>query len=270
VNSQCLIELLPERLPSSFEAIEFSCLDVFFALGIVNPVGPTFSFVATVGDWEEGKVLPVVNVMLNPFSQSTKVVARLTVGASWEIGNDLEPLMHLGFGNCPTLVLLSARIPEVSRLSFTTKIFEAFGKNVVDVQNLVSSHLGDPWTRVSAEMKDARTRALTEEKRGAWASVSAMFKGASRQTESSSKLAEARRKLAQLVLRPDHMWPELRAFLFAWNGSIHETGIPEQMVSEAFSKDRFEKFLLERVCPNVWLPLEPDHQSPTHSDSART
>src|SRR6267154_1284218 len=117
MDSQCLIELLPERLPSSFEPIECARLDVFFALGIVNPVGPTFSFVAAVGDWEEGRVLPVVNVMLNPFSQSVEEVARIKVGATWAPVKDLAPLIQLGFGSCPTLVLLSARIPEVLRLS---------------------------------------------------------------------------------------------------------------------------------------------------------
>ena len=147
-ESRCVISLLPERLPSTFESIECASLEVFFALGIVNPAGPTFSFVAAVGDWQEGKVLPVVNVMLNPFSQSVEEVARLTVGATWEPMNDLEPLIELGFGSCPTLVLVSARIPEALRLSFTAKILETFGQRVVVVHERVSSHLGDPWTRV--------------------------------------------------------------------------------------------------------------------------
>jgi hypothetical protein len=244
MDSECLIELLPERLASSFEAIECARLDVFFALGIVNPVGPTFSFVAAVGDWEEGKVLPVVYVMLNPFSQFAEEVARITVGATWDPVNDLEPLIKLGFGSCPTLVLLSARIPEALRLSFTTKVLEAFGQKVVDYHELVSSHFGDPFSRVST-----------------------MMKGASQRTTSPLTQAEASRKLAELVLQPKHIWPELHAFLFAWNGSIHESGIPEQMAAEAFPKERFQKFLLERVCPTLWLPPEPDRQPPAHPES---
>ena len=239
INSQCLIELLPERLPSSFEAIESARLDVFFALGIVNPMGPTFSFVAAVGEGEEGKVLPVVNVMLNPFSQSVEEVARFTVGAQWKPVNDLEPLIRLGFGSCPSLVLLSAEIPEESRLSFTTRVLEVFGQGAVAVHELVSSHFGDPWTRVSAEMERARRR-----------------------TTSSLTQVEASNQLAQLVLQPQHMWPEVRAFLFAWSGSIHKTGIPKQMAAEAFPKERFEKFLVERVCPTLWLPPEPDQEPP--------
>lgn len=239
MDSQSLIELLPERLPSSFEAIESARLDVFFGLGIVNPAGPTFSFVAAVGEGEEGKVLPVVNVMLNPFSQSVEEVARFTVGARWKPVNDLEPLIQLGFGSCPTLVLLSAQISEESRLSFTAKVLEAFGRGAVVVHELVSSHFGDPWTRVSAEMEGARRR-----------------------TTSSLTQAQASKQLAQLVLQPKHMWPEMRALLFAWNGAIHKTGIPEQLAAEAFPEDRFQKFLLERVCPTLWLPPEPNQEPP--------
>ena len=238
-KSRRVISLLPEMLPSTFESIECASLEVFFALGIVNPAGPTFSFVAAVGDWEEGKVLPVVNVMLNPFSQSVEEVARFTVGAGWEPVNDLEPLIQFGFGSCPSLILLSAEIPEESRLSFTTKVLEAFGQGVVVVHDLVRSHFGDPWTRVSAEMKGARRR-----------------------TTSALTQAEASKQLAQMLLQPEHVWPEMRALLFAWSGSINESGIPEQLAAEAFPKERFEKFLLERVCPTLWLPPEPDQEPP--------
>jgi hypothetical protein len=249
-DSQCLIDLLPERLPSSFEAIESARLDVFFALGIVNPVGPTFSFVAAVGEPEEGKVLPVVYVMLNPFSQSVEEVARFTVGARWKPVNDLEPLIQLGFGSCPSLVLLNAEIPEESRLSFAAKVLGTFGQGAVVVHELVRSYFGDPWTRVSVEMKDAGTR------------VSAEMQGARRRPTSSLTQAEASKQLAQSVLQPEHMWPELRALLFAWSGSIHKTGILKQMAAEAFPKERFEKFLLERVCPTLWLPPEPNQEPP--------
>jgi len=104
-ESRCVISLLPERLPSTFERIECASLEVFFALGIVNPFGPTLSFVAAVGDWEEGNVLPIVNVMLNPFAQSVEEVARLTVGSKWQPLQDLESLIQLGFGSCPTFVI---------------------------------------------------------------------------------------------------------------------------------------------------------------------
>ena len=63
------------------------------------------------------------------------------------------------------------------------------------------------------------------------------------------------------------MWPELQALLFAWNASIHQPGLPEQMVAEAFPKERFTKFLLERACPTVWLPPKPTQEPlvPTES-----
>ena len=111
MDSQSLIELLPERLPSSVRGHRVCPSGCLFRTRHRESCGPTFSFVAAVGEGEEGKVLPVVNVMLNPFSQSVEEVARFTVGAWWEPVNDLEPLIQLGFGSCPTLVLLSARNP---------------------------------------------------------------------------------------------------------------------------------------------------------------
>ena len=92
------------------------------------------------------------------------------------------------------------------------------------------------------------------------------MKGARRRTASPLAQAQASKQLAQLVLQPQHMWPEMRAFLFAWNGSIHKTGIPEQMAAEAFPKERFEKFLVEQVCPTLWLPPEPNQAPPAHAD----
>lgn len=269
-DSLCMIELLPEHVPLSFEAIECAPLEVFFGLGIVNPMGPTFSFVAALGDWKEGNVMPVVKVMLNPFSQSVEEVARLKVGARWEPMHDLEPLIQLGFGSCPTLVLLSARIPEISRLPLATKILESFGNEVVANHDLVSSHFGDPWTRVSAEMKGAQTKALATEKQGAWRRFSAMMGAAQQRTESSIPEAEAGRRLAQLVLQPQHVWAELQALLFAWNGSIHKTGIPEQMAAGAFPEERFKKFLLELVCPSLWLPAETSQEAAAQPESKPT
>jgi hypothetical protein len=106
---------------------------------------------------------------------------------------------------------------------------------------------------VSAEMKDASGNLLSEQKQGAWKMFSTTLKGASRQTTTLS-VTEARERLAQSILQPERIWPELRALSFAWDGSIHKTGIPEQLAASAFPKERFEKFLLERVLPSLWLP----------------
>lgn len=227
---------------------------MFFALGIVNPFGPTLSFVAAVGDWEDGNVLPIVNVMLNPFAQSVEEVARLTVGSQWQPLQDLEPLIQLGFGSCPTLVLTSTRIPEQSRLFITTKILETFGDAVVGEHARVSAYFGDPVTRVSAELKDVSENLRSEQKQGAWKRFSRILKGASQQTTSPLSVVKATERLAQLILQPQHIWPELRALSFAWDGSIHKTGILKQLAASAFPKERFERFLLERVLPSVWLP----------------
>jgi len=115
MTSACRIEMLPEPMEATLEDIESGPLDVFFALGIVNPFGPTLNFVGAVGKSTAGAVLPLVNVMLNPFSQTVAPVGWFTVGDRWSLEADFESLIHLGFGSCPTLLLLNASVPEQSR-----------------------------------------------------------------------------------------------------------------------------------------------------------
>ena len=49
MTSACRVEMLPEPMEAALEDIESGPLDVFFALGIVNPFGPTLSFVGAAG-----------------------------------------------------------------------------------------------------------------------------------------------------------------------------------------------------------------------------
>ena len=85
MTSACRIEMLPEPMEATLEDIESGPLDVFFALGIVNPFGPTLNFVGAVGKSTAGAVLPLVNVMLNPFSQTVAPVGWFTVGDRWSL-----------------------------------------------------------------------------------------------------------------------------------------------------------------------------------------
>lgn len=235
----CRIEMLAEPMEATLEDIESGPLDVFFTLGIVNPFGPTLSFVGALGKSTAGAVLPLVNVMLNPFSQRVEQVGWFTVGDQWTPEADFEPLINLGFGACPTLLLLNASVPEQAREPLAAQILATFNEDVVDTLAGIRGHFGDPWTRVSQSM-------------GA----------GSADLEDEVDSEQAAGQLAELVLKPEHIWPEIRAFMYAWRGSIEETGISGRLKDNAYGPQRFTEFFAQKVAPSVWLPEEPAAPEP--------
>ena len=61
--SRCTFEMLDKPQSLSVEAIERTELETLFALGIVNPFGPTLIFVAIAG---KGATRDILHAMLNP------------------------------------------------------------------------------------------------------------------------------------------------------------------------------------------------------------
>ncbi len=247
MTSACRIEMLREPMEATLEDIESGPLDVFFALGIVNPFGPTLSFVGAVGKSIPGAVLPLVNVMLNPFSQTVAQVGWFTVGDRWTPEADFEPLIRLGFGSCPTLLLLNSSVPEQAREPLAAQILATFNEDVVDMLVSVRSHFGDPWTRVSEAMRSG-----------------------SGGLEDDLDSDTAATQLAGLLLKPEHVWPEIRAFMYAWRGSIEKTGIKGALKDNAYGAPRFGEFFAQKVAPSVWLPDEPAAPEPPPPTPRRT
>ena len=152
MSTPCSVQMYAEPITSSLEDLDGAELDIFYALVIVNPFGPTLTFVASVGKSATNATLPLVKVMLNPFSQTVEQVGRFTVGDTWIPQQDFEPLIALDYGSCPTLVLVSNQIQEESRRQVVHQIFERFEDDVIRVAASVKRHLGDPWSRVSEAM----------------------------------------------------------------------------------------------------------------------
>ena len=63
MSTQCKIEIYSEAIEASLADLEGTPLDVFYALAIVNPFGPTLNFVAAVGDPQIGRAQTLVKVM---------------------------------------------------------------------------------------------------------------------------------------------------------------------------------------------------------------
>lgn len=219
-----------EAIKSSLEVVDGADLDVFYALVIINPFGPTLTFVASVGKSTVNSTLPLVKVMLNPFSQTVEQVGRFIVGDTWIPEQDFEPLIALDYGSCPTLVLASNQIPEESRQLVVRQIFERFEDDVVRVATSVKRHLGDPWSRVSEAMDGGGHGDEAEDPESAAA------------------------YLSDIVTTEVHVKPELQALFYAWAGSIEKTGISGHIKDTALSSEEFKRFFFEKIIPAVWLP----------------
>ncbi len=226
-----LVQLVDEPIKLSFADIENTYLDVFFALGIVNPSGPTLSFVAAVGSGKVGDRLPIVNVMLNPFLQRVDQVGWYTVAEKWNPRVDLEGLIGLEFGDCPTIVMVNKDIQDVERVSFIAEILSGFPDQVQGVEASIKGFYGNPKDRVSAAMA-----------------------GKLPEADLSQSVAIASNALAVAMVDPKHFWHEMSAFLYAWNGSINLTGIPKELQVNAFSEEKFKDYFSEYVVPSLYLP----------------
>ncbi len=230
MSTPCSVEMYAEPIQSSFEDLDGAVLDVFYALVLVNPFGPTLTFVAAVGKPAVSVVLPIVKVMLNPFSQTVEQVGRFTVGDTWTPRLDFAPLIALDYGSCPTLVLVSNQIEEGMRNELVEQIFVRFEEDVVNVASNVKRHLGDPWNRISEAMSSGRGEG------------------------DEGDLETAAAYLAEVVSTDVHVRPELQALFYAWNGSIEQTGISGHLKETALGAEEFKRFFFDKIFPAVFLP----------------
>jgi hypothetical protein len=225
MSTPCSVQMYSEPITSSLEDLDAANLDVFYALVIVNPFGPTLTFVASAGKATLNSNHALVKVTLNPFSQTVEQVGRFTVGDIWTPQQDFEPLIALDYGSCPSLVLVSNKIQEEFRHQILHQIFARFGNETVQVASSVKRHLGDPWSRVSEEMAGVLG------------------------SDESCEPDFAAAYLADVVTSEIHVKPELQALFYAWAGSIENTFIPAPM-----SVEEFKLFFFKRIIPAVWIP----------------
>jgi len=60
MSTPCSIEMYARQLETSLSDLDGAALDVFFAHMIVNPSGPTITFVAAAGKPQKGQALPLL------------------------------------------------------------------------------------------------------------------------------------------------------------------------------------------------------------------
>jgi hypothetical protein len=199
----------PEQ--SSFAELEKRELTTLFAAGIVNPFGPTLTVAAAQGVLETDKQMPIVRMMLNPFSHECDVMGKICIGETFDPRKDLPNLFPLVSGGCPTLLLPASYLGPDIAVDFYAQLLRSFADGT-DVLSKVRRYPQDPWSRIQEDvdgLADMMERAASG--RG------------SRPAAKHLNDTEAR-ELAASLLDPTSLKAELQAFLFAWKGALEFQG----------------------------------------------
>jgi hypothetical protein len=196
------IRLFETPRPTTLRQVMAQQVTTFLVAGIVNPFGPTLNAVVAAGMLDPGVTLPIMRLMLNPFSQEIETLGEISVAESWRPSAVIYPLFDLPFGSCPTLVLPS-QLLDAERAALLHADFLQRFDDARRVLEDVKQFFGNPWDRVSMEMH----RSTAEMKNPI--------------TEAKRPLDEKEATdLAGLLLSEKHVRPEFQAFLCAWRGSI--------------------------------------------------
>jgi len=227
------LSMMQRPLGAALDSIFSRELDVFFALGVVNPLGPTLTLVAAPrqGTLSDGSV-PVYRVLLNPFEQRVARVGTINPGETCLSVESLDPLLRMDLGICPTLILIDRRFTPEERSQLTGRILEKFPGDVARVCVRVRAFFGNPWDRITAEMRGEEP------------------------LERRPDLSSAIRVLAEMQSLASHVISEIDAFFAAWRGSIVESGIPASMAKSALPLEAIRNFWLNGVVPSVWIPVD--------------
>jgi hypothetical protein len=197
-----MFRLYEESIPLSLEDIVGQSLTSLLVVGVVNPFGPTLTVVAVVGQFEAGRMLPVVYLMLNPFAQECTQVGETVISDTWQPLRDLQPLLDLPFGSCPSLVLASSYLEEEDSIALYAEFLRHFS-NARRVFERVRKYPGDPWKRVQAEVQ------------GAFGNLKKAIPGLSVECDEEPLSDDEAVEFASLLLSDQHLLPELQAFFFA-------------------------------------------------------
>ena len=217
----------------SVEDIEGAHLEAFVITGIVNPYGPTLNFLATVG---KSQSRPLIHAMLNPFSCEVRQVGTFTDGDRWFPDQVFPALFQFLSGSCPTLVLTTKELDADTRSRLTETLFSKFD-DAEHILERVRKFFANPMDRVSQAIGievPSPNAAPVEIQNADW----------------SAMVSDTR-----------HVWPEFRALMVAWDGSINQTEISDQMKYGALQTDRMKSILFPML-ESVWMPEPQKTQAP--------
>jgi hypothetical protein len=189
-------------------------LQTIISGGIVNPMGPTLSALVIDGEIVIGAHLPILHISLNPFSNFVKEVGVVKCGEEWFNIDSILPILSNDFGSCPTLLLPSRIFPsEIDVKTLYAKYIELFD-DAASTLKKIKKYPGDPMNRVQYEMDNIQDSiTMPDRKIG---SVEAL-------------------EFVNIQTNSQNIIEELRAFIYAWSGSIEfqkKHGVDISIMSE--------------------------------------
>lgn len=183
--------------------------------GIVNPWGPTFTMTAAVGSKDVGAEMPLVYVMLNPFSQALSQVGVVKIRHFINPGELLLSAMPEAPGGCPTALLLSQLLlaDSLDPLSILGQYLARCESGSLTL-DFVRRFQGNPIARVKSEMKEATAR------------IQAGRTNAKQDFAEPRQLsADQGRELAKLQIATLSWENEWKAFVQCWHESVEMSPI---------------------------------------------
>ena len=181
------------RKLSSLAMHDFTML---LGCGVVDLSRPSLVVVGLEGE-PDASEFSLVRMVLSPFSRCVHEVGTVPSSAGRPTAGDLAPLLGLGCGGCPTLLLSPALLTKDDSRSAYAGLLGSLDEGYPLLQ-AVRRHPSDPIGRLrDARLNRNNGRTLTED--------------------------EAR-ELADLLLDPTAYDRELAAFIGAWDGSVRKRG----------------------------------------------
>jgi hypothetical protein len=206
-NTYFDIHARPFDLP--IKKIKKRTMTTLLACGIINPLGPTFNALTLDGVVSPGKQMPILHVMLNPFSQDLAEIGIATIGETWNPIQAITQLFTRSFGDCPTLHFQSSMLEYEDAVALHADFLATFDDGYSMLQR-VRQFPGDPWNRVQFEMDEAREF---------------MENPGNAQPSSNRRLsAEEAFELSRHLFDPKVQEAEIGAFFSAWDGAIKFQG----------------------------------------------
>jgi hypothetical protein len=230
------IHFLSETERLSLAQVVAQPFTALLVTGIVNPWGPTLTAIGALGSLRPRAKLPVVWLMLNPFTQEHDIIGELVVGQPWRPDCVIPQLFDLPFGSCPSVLLPNEQLEAGVALSLHAEFLRRF-TGARSLMERVRAYYGNPWERVSQEMA-AATQSLAEG-------------FPAERTEIPLTEREAA-ELAGMLLAEQHSSPEVQALFHAWKGSVEHAPFGGM----ALGVDSFGQ-IAEHVCSAVRVPRAP-------------
>ncbi len=180
---------------------------------------------AIVSD-DANDLAPIVYYSLNPFQQDVLALAHFSAG------DDLDGMVReainkfdLRLSGTPTIVIPSRHFSNKDMAEIFQLVLEK-ATDLIRTDEQCRKYLGNPWDRVSAETKSA---------------ISAAFKIEEGSSTSPHHTLQDIQNYLALVTSQEHFLEELKAFAYAWNGSINfqNSNGASGLANTAFPYERF-------------------------------